>query len=239
MSPSVDGMPDILPAPSSDSKSNSLGSGPTYRQLPAKRNRIQLSCSQCRHAKLKCDRNDPCSQCTRKGRASQCSFPPPVTRKKPVVSLQNRLKHLESLVKGAMTGQIPDASVMFSADFSNGLEAQDSSKIQNEGYGRVPSAKTTKQSSGQVLQGANETTYVGATHWAAILDDVSVSNSLEILALISLRLRKSKAILPTTGEVLMSMKVLHQTHLSSSVLSLLLPEKSFWTPYLHAMLLIG
>lgn len=27
-------------------------------------------------------------------------------------------------------------------------------------------------SSGQVLLGLNETTYVGATHWAAILDDV-------------------------------------------------------------------
>jgi hypothetical protein len=239
MAPSVDGMPDIVPAPSSDSKSNSLGSGTTHRQLPAKRNRIQLSCSQCRHAKLKCDRNDPCSQCTRKGRSSQCSFPPPVTRKKPAVSLQNRLKHLESLVKGAMVGQTTESSVMSSANFSNGLEAQDFSRTQDEDYGAVPSAKTPKQSSGQVLQGANETTYVGATHWAAILDDVSVSKSLKFLALTSLRLRKSKAISPTTGEVLISMKVLHQTRLSSSVLSLLLPEKSFWTPYLHAMLLIG
>ncbi|CZR59735.1 uncharacterized protein PAC_09629 [Phialocephala subalpina] len=72
-----------------------------------KRNRTQLSCASCRHGKLKCNRQQPCSQCVRKGRASQCTFP--MSTRKPVVSLQNRLKHLESLVKDAMTAQNPAA----------------------------------------------------------------------------------------------------------------------------------
>lgn len=37
------------------------------------------------------------------------------------------------------------------------------------------SIDTVEVSSGKVLVGDNETTYVGATHWAAILEDVSYS----------------------------------------------------------------
>lgn len=38
---------------------------------------------------------------------------------------------------------------------------------------KSPDAKDKLQpSTGQVLLGTNQTTYVGATHWAAILDDV-------------------------------------------------------------------
>jgi len=101
-----------------------------------KRSRIQLSCSQCRHAKLKCDRKEPCSQCIKKGR--ECTFPTPATRRKPV-SLQTRLRHLESLVKDAMAPK----------------------PTQDSFY-----------STGSVVQNVKETAYVGATHWAAILDDV-------------------------------------------------------------------
>ncbi len=130
-----------------------------------KRNRIQLSCASCRHGKLKCDRQQPCSQCVRKGRASQCTFSMPV--RKPVVTLQNRLKHLERLVKDAMTAQSPtaQAALLISPDTSNGnisapiIHGQDQTKGQ-----QTPT-------SGQVLLN-NGQTYVGATHWAAILEDV-------------------------------------------------------------------
>jgi len=147
-------------------------------QPQTKRTRIQLSCTHCRHAKLKCDRNKPCSQCVKKGRASLCTFPAAVTRKKPGVSIQNRLKHLESLVKVVMTSQPSNSpnnpttsSHMLSPNFVPQL--QNSTEVRGT-YVEAPtcSENVVSNSSGQVVLGQNETTYVGATHWAAMLDDV-------------------------------------------------------------------
>lgn len=115
------------------------------KPAPPRRNRIALSCSRCRQSKLKCDRNDPCSQCTRKGTAAACVFPLATVRRKPAVSMQNRLKNLESLVRDAMA-TLPTVT---------------------ENMGRKADL-----SNGQIIQGTKETTYIGATHWAAILGDV-------------------------------------------------------------------
>jgi hypothetical protein len=153
------------------------------KQAPHKRNRTQLSCTNCRQAKLKCDRQKPyCSQCEKKGRASLCSFPSPAARRKPTVSMQNRLKHLESLVKDVMTGQSPPMQhVDDTAHHRNGSSTMNSPK--NPGVGQAPYHEkeviaTSSASSGQVLLGSNESTYVGATHWAAILEDVRLSYPL-------------------------------------------------------------
>jgi hypothetical protein len=148
------------------------------RQLQTKRNRIQLSCTHCRHAKLKCDREKPCSQCVKTGRASLCTFPAPATRKKPAVSMQNRLKHLESLVKGVMTSRAPNGPHDFASN-SQIISPAAAPQLKNspEIHGTFVEAPIyTKDGvsnpSGQVVLGPNEITYVGATHWAAMLDDV-------------------------------------------------------------------
>jgi hypothetical protein len=150
------------------------------KQAPHKRNRTQLSCTNCRQAKLKCDRQKPyCSQCEKKGRASLCSFPSPAARRKPTVSMQNRLKHLESLVKDVMTGQSPPMQhVDDTVHYRNGSSTTNG--LNNSGVDQVPyhekgTIATSSASSGQVLLGSNESTYVGATHWAAILEDVRLS----------------------------------------------------------------
>jgi len=151
-------------------------------QLPHKRNRTQLSCTNCRHAKLKCDRHKPhCSQCVKKGRGSSCNFLP-AARKKQTVSMQNRLQHLESLVKGVITGQSPSLepvndkpqrrngkapSISHSVAVATGVQDHDTD----------PTA-VSLVSSGKVLLGSDESTYVGATHWAAILEDVTFSNRI-------------------------------------------------------------
>jgi hypothetical protein len=164
---------------------------PSLGHLPAKRNRTQLSCTHCRQAKLKCDRKLPCSPCVKKGRSGQCSFPPPATRKKPAESMQSRLRHLENLVKDVMNAQVPihndssfDGALVNSmqndsvVDFKSDMGVQDPILNQNViSNVELPVAKTnasTSGSSGQLIQNAKETTYVGATHWAAILDDVSL-----------------------------------------------------------------
>ena len=140
------------------------------KQSSQKRNRTQLSCTNCRHSKLKCDRNHPCSQCTKRGRASLCAFPVAAARRKPAVSMHNRLKHLESLVKDVMTSQNPvQPAPLEDTPHGTGTEGSCEPQVsENLRSSRVSSPPA----SGQVLLGTNESTYVGATHWAAILDDV-------------------------------------------------------------------
>lgn len=160
------------------------------KQLQPKRNRVQLSCTHCRHAKLRCDREEPCSQCTKRGRASQCTFPAPAPRKKPVVSMQNRLKHLENLVKDVMTGQTlgsietgSSSTSEINRGMSEGSDPQQDLQFPHQQRKNPDSAAsilskstaTGRHASGSVVEGTNATTYVGATHWAAILDDVSIA----------------------------------------------------------------
>ena len=136
-------------------------------QLQTKRTRIQLSCTQCRHAKLKCDRKKPCSQCVKKGRASICTFPASVTYKRPVVSIQNRLKHLESLVKVVMPSR-PSNSPNDSMTSSHTLSSDFVPQLQNptEVHGTYAEAPiytedVISNTSGQVVLGQNETTMLG------------------------------------------------------------------------------
>jgi hypothetical protein len=132
---------------------------------PAKRTRIQLNCTHCRHAKLKCDRERPCSQCIKRGRSSLCTFLPQVTRKRPAASMQNRLKHLESLVKGAMASQPSNEPI------DPGVKSH--SPLPNIAPQLQSNAEmSASDASGRVVLGPNDATYVGATHWAAMLDDV-------------------------------------------------------------------
>ena len=49
-------------------------SGPSAEQ-PRKRRRPALSCFECRHKKIKCDRNNPCSPCM-KAKSSTCTYSP-------------------------------------------------------------------------------------------------------------------------------------------------------------------
>jgi hypothetical protein len=159
--------------------------GPSsLKPSPHKRNRTQLSCTNCRQAKLKCDRQKPhCLQCEKKGRASLCSFPSPAARKKPTVSMQNRLKHLESLVKDVMgTGQSPMQQIENHAQHSNGNLLSNAAPVRGaNGFNDLTEDTTATASSGQVLLGASESTYVGATHWAAILEDVRFFNPPKII----------------------------------------------------------
>lgn len=42
-------------------------------QAPRKRRRPALACAQCRHRKVKCDRNSPCGQCTQR-KSDSCTY---------------------------------------------------------------------------------------------------------------------------------------------------------------------
>ncbi|EXJ70451.1 uncharacterized protein A1O5_06520 [Cladophialophora psammophila CBS 110553] len=92
--------------------------------------------------------------------------------------MQNRLKHLESLVKVAMASQ-PSNGIDTSASNPHTPEIDPSSQCPTptEIPGTFVEARGCAQdgvsnAAGQVVQGPNETTYIGATHWAAMLDDI-------------------------------------------------------------------
>ena len=76
-----------------------------------KRARTQLSCTPCRTGKLKCDRASPCEPCVKRGRESQCNYPPAPTKSKPA-NVKGRIRQLESLVLDLMNHQkqAPSAS---------------------------------------------------------------------------------------------------------------------------------
>ncbi|KAH0592154.1 hypothetical protein MHUMG1_10106 [Metarhizium humberi] len=114
-----------------------------------KRTRILLSCAPCRNSKLKCDRQQPCSQCEKKGRMDQCVYAPrPVKKKPPAKNMTSRLKRLESLVREMM---------------------------ENEGDAKPPGRSSEGSAvpslQGHVVKGEHGTTYVGATHCMAMLED--------------------------------------------------------------------
>ncbi|RDL36356.1 uncharacterized protein BP5553_05708 [Venustampulla echinocandica] len=85
--------------------------------------------------------------------------------------MQNRLRHLESLVKDVMSAQSPNqqltSSPMGVADTSN-----TSIEIESQSNRRLSDNVQSPHQSGQVLVGSKEATYVGATHWAAILENI-------------------------------------------------------------------
>lgn len=119
--------------------------------LTKKRTRILLSCAPCRNSKLKCDREQPCGQCAKKGRLDLCVYAPKPEKKRPAAKgMAARLKRLEGMVRGMM-------------DEEGNIKRQP----QAAGESAAPQLK------GQVVHGENATTYVGATHCLAMLEDVS------------------------------------------------------------------
>lgn len=67
------------------------------------------------------------------------------------------------------SGQIPMESRGFSNDSLPDTDAQTGAQLRNYNSVKGGSLEAT---SGKVFIGENETKYVGATHWAAILEDV-------------------------------------------------------------------
>ncbi|KAL4726125.1 hypothetical protein ACLX1H_006802 [Fusarium chlamydosporum] len=121
-----------------------------------KRTRVLLSCAPCRNSKLKCDRGEPCSQCDKKGRASQCAYAPKPERKRPVKGMSARLKRLEGMVREMMDSE----------------GAVQTTTRNSESNPQATSGVTGPEVQGHVVKGDKTTTYVGATHCMAMLEDI-------------------------------------------------------------------
>ncbi|PNH41402.1 hypothetical protein VD0004_g5700 [Verticillium dahliae] len=138
----------------------SSGSATGVAATATKRSRVLLSCAACRVSKLKCDRSSPCGQCIRKGRPEACQYAPKPQRRKPNQSMASRLKRLEDMVRS----MLEDGDVV--VDPSRG-PAEAAPPL-------PPSVRVAEglRASGQVVHGERGSTYIGATHFMAMLEDI-------------------------------------------------------------------
>lgn len=122
----------------------------------SKRPRESQVCTQCRKTKLRCDLQRPCNSCVRKNEATLCSYQRTFPGPNQPDTAEDRLAHLESLVKGLMQDST-SASSHTPVDQISLLGHQS-----NDSDPREPVQIT----------GGNGARYVGSTHWSAILDDI-------------------------------------------------------------------
>ncbi|KXH65470.1 fungal specific transcription factor domain-containing protein [Colletotrichum salicis] len=155
---------------SSSSNSSAPGPGPSTNHqasasasasaaaAAAKRSRILLSCGPCRASKLKCDRSEPCGQCLKKSRPDGCVYAPKPEKQKPAKGMAARLKRLEGMVRTMMD------------EGANGVGPQTAGT--GAAAANAVEEKGVAQPGGQLVQGERASTYVGATHFMAILEDI-------------------------------------------------------------------
>ncbi|KIX01600.1 uncharacterized protein Z518_09326 [Rhinocladiella mackenziei CBS 650.93] len=191
----------MTPTPPSANSSHS-GASPDQFRVVRKRNRIPLSCAPCRHRKLKCNRQSPCDNCTKRGDSGSCAYAAPAVRKKGSQSqntsnttpddMQNRIDRLEGLVLSLMTNgsqaagpaaaaQVLSAgsSTVGSGSLGPNLDNElDETTMMDEADGQEPEPESetdgVTKSFGILKVDAEKqkTFYVGEAHWAALLNEI-------------------------------------------------------------------
>ena len=159
--------------------------------LKQKRARSQLSCIPCRQGKLKCNRaHDGCDQCLKRGREAQCSYVPPPKKQKHTQNVSSRVRQLESLVVDLMNQQTQKDAIAKegraerasptesrtgafeqptppSDNDSLPLSASHGEEQDNIDGATKPFGKL------RISKAGGEISYVGETHWQAILNGIS------------------------------------------------------------------
>ncbi|KAK4168025.1 fungal-specific transcription factor domain-containing protein [Cladorrhinum sp. PSN259] len=171
----------IHPMPPTAASSTVLGTGPnpvsSIQNLPPahKRTRVLLSCGPCRLSKQKCNRQQPCTNCVKKSKEELCTYVPKPEKPKSDRSMATRLKRLEGMVKEMMHTQQPS-----SLRTDPGHQVQDSLTAAPEPPTvlTAPRDGTTHEADDQeplaqvVVNKDGHGTYIGATHFMAMLDDI-------------------------------------------------------------------
>ncbi|KAI9924598.1 hypothetical protein MW887_006871 [Aspergillus wentii] len=155
--------------------------GPDTATPRRKRVRVQFSCTACRARKLKCCRTHPCSNCQKRGEDHLCTYVGPGPRRRPAQSqststqVQDRLQHLENLVKSlaqqkkaedgqpsSQTQNAPPARVD-----DNGQTSLETPESRHESGGESP-----PDSHGKLIVNDTGTSYIDGAHWRAILAEI-------------------------------------------------------------------
>lgn len=150
------------------------------QQSVQKRARQQLSCTACRHGKLRCNRQQPCDQCLKRSKASSCQYLAPPEKKRKARNTKDRIAHLEGLVVQLM-GQNNTTGSTSSPGSVNGSDSARESSSNSPPVSSETSSKngysehsygSASVTTGQLKVSRGETHYHGSAHWEAILEDV-------------------------------------------------------------------
>jgi hypothetical protein len=123
-----------------------------------KRPRATLTCAPCRHAKLGCDKKQPCSSCVKRGDVDRCVYTgrsgePKAKEDQNVVEQRQKLAHLEAMVIELMQEQ---RRSLPSEDYTSNALINDSNES-------APPVRPII---------APQNGYAGSTHWSAMLQDI-------------------------------------------------------------------
>ncbi|KAJ6171975.1 hypothetical protein N7470_001042 [Penicillium chermesinum] len=159
------------------------GSTSVFRALPnedarrgTKRNRQTISCTRCRARKIKCDRQNPCISCIRRGHPEECEFSKHRRRKVSDGSLETASQKLERLEKLAysMAGCSEPST---SANIGIPPPAPEERDINS--FTKLVGAPPTPFSPASHTKNDDLSKYLGATHWKELIQRIKkVEDSL-------------------------------------------------------------
>ncbi|KAE8352768.1 hypothetical protein BDV28DRAFT_148725 [Aspergillus coremiiformis] len=136
-----------------------------------RRNRVPLSCDPCRVRKLKCNREKPCQNCIARDEKIKCKYKGSSVRAQPIShheepgdSMQQRIDHLEGLVKRLIAQHQ-------GTPLANASRSQDSSK---SGLSCVTAdAPDTSDMAGVTLIDDVHSVYKGTEDWFDVLQEIN------------------------------------------------------------------
>ncbi|VUC27735.1 unnamed protein product [Clonostachys rosea] len=160
---------------SSEGDRPGVDAGKARPSMSRRRDKPQLSCNLCRHKKLRCDRQQPCYNCA--GRGLSCVYAqntdvgaPTSSIGEPQSTIQDRLAHLEKLVKVLMPD--PSSGSNPGAVTASG-SSNDVTMVRINGHSLVDASADVRSECGSISATATELPYIGDDHWAAILESIS------------------------------------------------------------------
>ncbi|KAH7372176.1 hypothetical protein BKA64DRAFT_264213 [Cadophora sp. MPI-SDFR-AT-0126] len=122
--------------------------------------RPRLVCNQCKKAKVRCDRGQPCGSCVKKDDAANCSYQQSTSTACGYNTIaEDKLQHLESLVTLLIKNQTPAASSNVELPI---MPKQSSGSPHKD---RSPDELSVETS-------AATEAYLGSTHWSSMLEDI-------------------------------------------------------------------
>ncbi|KAI0970659.1 fungal-specific transcription factor domain protein [Xylaria arbuscula] len=143
---------------------------------PRRRDKPQLSCNTCRRRKVRCDRLNPCTNCSSRGLSSSCVYATSSTVQGTspgqlhgtAANIQERIDQLENLVLSLMHQNVAPSS---GCGDSSPPEMNSGRTIVAESSESVVSP--TPSDHGSIRVQHTVVSYVNSSHWAAILDSIT------------------------------------------------------------------
>ncbi|KAF3109004.1 hypothetical protein TWF102_008160 [Orbilia oligospora] len=170
------------------------------RRKANKRNRQALSCLACRSRKLKCDRQNPCTACSKRGEGSACTFiattgsngagsagiikpssgsaVADTKRSEAQAKLQKLEEIVQQLIQSGAVVSKPGDNRNNSAKRTSREAVQPRTQPdsnEDDGPQDEPTSDNKRHQQAPVFMCYNQASggYVGATHWAALLEQIN------------------------------------------------------------------